>query len=72
VAKCARGSQIGGKTFKVHLDGHNLAPFFRGEAKESPRKEFLYWNDDGELVAVSAQDWKLVLEKLQKSGSGTN
>jgi hypothetical protein len=24
----------------------------KGEVKESPRKEFLYWNDDGELVAL--------------------
>jgi Sulfatase-modifying factor enzyme 1 len=36
VAKCLQGSQIGGKTFKVHLDGFNLMPFFRGEAKEAP------------------------------------
>src|SRR6516165_1762897 len=46
VAKCARGSQIGDKTFKVHLDGYNLMPFFKGEAKETPRREFVYWNDD--------------------------
>jgi hypothetical protein len=23
--------QIGNKTFKVHLDGFNLTPFFKGE-----------------------------------------
>jgi arylsulfatase A-like enzyme len=68
VAKCARGSQIGGKTFKVHLDGHNLAPFLKGEVKEGPRKEFLYWNDDGELVAARAQDWKVVFKEQNNKG----
>ena len=48
----AKGYQCGGKTFKVHLDGYNLMPFFKGEVKESPRKEFLYWSDDGDLFAV--------------------
>ena len=44
-----KGAQIGNKTFKVHLDGYNLMPFFKGDTKEAPRKEFLYWNDDGSL-----------------------
>jgi arylsulfatase len=70
VARCAQGSQIGGKTFKVHLDGHNLIPFFNGEAKESPRKEFLYWNDDGELVAVRVNDWKIVFKEQNNKGVG--
>ncbi len=58
VGKCRKGHQIGARTFKVHLDGFNLIPFFKGEAKESPRKEFIYWNDDGGLVAIRAGDWK--------------
>ena len=45
-----KGCQSGSKSFKVHLDGYNLMPFFKGEVKESPRKEFLYWSDDGDLV----------------------
>ena len=45
-------TSAGDKTFKVHLDGYNLIPFFKGEAKESPRKEFLYWSDDGDLIAI--------------------
>ncbi len=33
VDKCRRGAQIGNKTFKVHLDGFNLMPFFKGERR---------------------------------------
>jgi len=36
-----KGKQYGAKTFKVHLDGYNLLPAFKGEAPW-PRKEFLY------------------------------
>ena len=70
VAKCLRGSQIGSKTFKVHLDGFNLMPFFKGEVKESPRKEFLYWNDDGELVAIRVQSLKVVFKAQENKGIG--
>jgi arylsulfatase A-like enzyme len=68
VAQCLKGSQIGNKAFKVHLDGYNLIPFFKGEVKESPRKEFLYWNDDGQLVAVRYRDWKVVFKEQNHTG----
>ncbi|HTE37918.1 MAG TPA: sulfatase-like hydrolase/transferase, partial [Reyranella sp.] len=59
VEKCKKGYQAGSKTFKVHLDGHDLTPFFKGDAKESPRKEFLYWSDDGDLFAIRVGEWKV-------------
>jgi hypothetical protein len=33
-------------------------PFFKGEVQESPRKEFLYWSDDGDLFALRYDRWK--------------
>jgi arylsulfatase A-like enzyme len=70
VAKCLRGSQIGNKTFKVHLDGYNLMPFFKGDMKEAPRKEFMYWNDDGEVVAIRVQHLKVVFKGQENKGIG--
>ena len=58
VAKVMKGYQANGRTFKVHLDGYNLMPFLKGDVKESPRKEFLYWSDDGDLMAIRYQQWK--------------
>ena len=58
VAKVMKGYQANGKTFKVHLDGYNLMPFLKGEVKESPRKEFIYWSDDGDLMAIRYEKWK--------------
>ncbi len=60
VAKLKAGHMVGERTFKVHLDGYNLLPFLSGDDPESPRKEFLYWNDDGQLVALRYNQWKAV------------
>jgi arylsulfatase len=68
VAKALKGYQAGGKKFKVHLDGYNLIPFFKGEAKESPRKEFLYWSDDGDVFAVRYLRWKMVFVEQNHHG----
>ena len=65
-----QGYAVGSTTFKVHLDGYDLAPYFKGEAKESPRREFLYWNDDGKLVALRYGRWKLVFSEQRAHGFG--
>ena len=38
VAKLMKGGEIDGKTFKVHLDGNNLMPFFKGETENRRAK----------------------------------
>ncbi len=50
--KLLKGHHASGKDFKSHLDGYNLLPYLTGETKQSPRKEFFYLDDDGELVAM--------------------
>jgi len=55
-----RGHQSNGKSFKVHIDGYNMLPYLKGEVQDSPRKEFFYVNDDGQLVALRFEDWKVV------------
>jgi arylsulfatase A-like enzyme len=57
--KLKSGHTLNGKQFKVHLDGVNLMPFFKGEAEKSPREEFLYWSDDGDLMALRVRNWKI-------------
>ena len=59
--KLLGGHRIGGKTYKVHIDGYNLLPYLTGEAKESPRKFFFYVSDDGDILAIRMRDWKVVL-----------
>jgi arylsulfatase A-like enzyme len=68
VEKCKKGHQAGAKTFKVHLDGFNLMPLFKGEAKENPRPGFLYWSDEGDLMAIRYGDWKIHF--MEQRGEG--
>jgi arylsulfatase len=68
VAKCLKGYTVGGKTYKVHLDGYNLIPFLRGDVKESPRKEFIYWSDDGDIMAIRYQRWKIMFLEQNHTG----
>ncbi|ESU26370.1 arylsulfatase [Flavobacterium limnosediminis JC2902] len=70
VEKTMKGMKVGNKTFKVHLDGYNLIPFFKGEVKESPRKEFLYWSDDGDLFGIRVGMWKIGFIEQNHTGLG--
>ena len=57
-----KGMKVGDKTFKVHLDGYDLSDSLAGKAP-SPRHEFFYFNDDGSLVALRFDQWKLVFSE---------
>jgi arylsulfatase A-like enzyme len=56
--KLAQGYAANGKTFKVHADGYNFLPYFKGEAKKGPREEIIYFGQGGELNAIRWNDWK--------------
>jgi arylsulfatase len=55
-----KGQKTGNKTFKVHLDGYNILPLLTNQAKETPRKGFFYFSDDGELLCERYNRWKVV------------
>jgi arylsulfatase len=65
--KLKKGYQVGKETFKVHLDGYNQMDYFAGKGPD-PRKEFFYFNDDGSLVALRYNQWKLVFAEQRAHG----
>jgi arylsulfatase A-like enzyme len=67
--KLLEGHQAGDKEFKVHLDGYNLLPYLTGEVDESPRKEFFYFSDDGDLVCFRYDNWKIVFMQQRMPGT---
>jgi arylsulfatase A-like enzyme len=67
--KLLNGHQAGGKTFKVHLDGYNQLPYLTGQQDKGARKEFIYFNDDGDLVAMRYENWKVVFEEQRATGT---
>ena len=70
VEKLKTGHKIGSKTFKVHIDGYNLLPFVRRDVAENPRKGFLYWSDDGDLMALRVGNWKATFLEQRAKGLG--
>jgi arylsulfatase len=53
------GYTANGKDWRVHLDGYDFLPFFKGEVEESPRDEIVYFSQGGELNAVRYRNWKV-------------
>jgi arylsulfatase A-like enzyme len=62
-----KGMKVGNKTFKVHLDGYNITDTLAGKSA-TPRHEFFYFNDDGSLVALRYDQWKIVFQEQRAHG----
>jgi ABC-type uncharacterized transport system ATPase subunit len=65
--KLRKGMKVGEKTFKVHLDGYNITDALAGKSP-SPRREFFYFNDDGSLVGLRYDQWKIVFAEQREHG----
>jgi arylsulfatase A-like enzyme len=62
-----KGRKVGNITYRVHLDGYNLLPALKGEAPW-PRKEFIYWTDDGSVAALRYGNWKATFLRQNAHG----
>ncbi len=58
--KLLHGVELNGRRYRNYIDGYNMADHFSGKLKELPRKEFIYVNDDGHVVAMRYNAWKAV------------
>lgn len=63
------GTTVDGADYKVHLDGYNQLPYLTGETDESARHEFFYFNDDGQIVAMRYENWKIVFAEQRATGT---
>ena len=64
----AGGVQAIGRSYKVHLDGYNLMPHLKGEEASSPRHDFIYWTDDGDIASLRYNNWKIVFMEQRAHG----
>jgi arylsulfatase A-like enzyme len=62
------GTELAGRSYRVHLDGHDLLGYLTGESDESPRQHFFYVSDDGDLTAVRFDNWKVVFLEQRAAG----
>jgi len=66
------GYEAIGRSYRQYLDGYDLNEYLSNadayespsaNIKASPRKEFIYVNDDGAVVAIRLGDWKAVFQE---------
>jgi arylsulfatase len=69
VEKLKAGHTIGDTTYKVHIDGYNLLPYLTGEVDKSPRKGLIYFSDDGDVLALRYDNWKVVFMEQRVQGT---
>lgn len=50
--------QVGVNNYEVLLDGFNMLASLTGQAKESPRQDYLNFGDDTSLLGIRCNDWK--------------
>ncbi|MET4694729.1 arylsulfatase [Endozoicomonas lisbonensis] len=48
-----------GKEYNVHLDGYDMTNYFAGKEEKGPRDQFWYFSDDGDLLAVRNERFKI-------------
>jgi arylsulfatase len=69
VEKLKQGHTAGDKTFRVHIDGFNLLPYLTGEVDKSPRQGFIYFSDDGDVLGIRFDNWKVVFMEQRTQGT---
>jgi arylsulfatase A-like enzyme len=64
-----KGTTLGKKKFKNHLDGYNFLPYLTGKEEKSPREEIFYFTDDNDLAALRFNNWKVVFMEQRAQGT---
>ncbi|OEF27545.1 arylsulfatase [Vibrio rumoiensis] len=62
------GTTAQGKPYNVHLDGYDQRDLLAGKGP-TKRKNFFYWSDDGDLLAMRHDRWKFHF-RIQEHESG--
>ncbi len=67
--KLKKGYKAIGRTYKNHIDGYDLVPYLTGKEKTSPRKLFVYLSDDGDVLGLRYDNWKIVFMEQRCKGT---
>jgi arylsulfatase A-like enzyme len=56
--KLLKGVELNGRKYKNYIDGYNQMDYLSGKTETSPRNEFIYVGDDGNVMSIRVGDWK--------------
>ncbi|EJL34165.1 arylsulfatase [Novosphingobium sp. AP12] len=68
VDKLKDGYEANGRIYKNHIDGMSLLGHITGKEK-SPREIFFYISDDGDILALRFDNWKIVFMEQRCQGT---
>jgi arylsulfatase A-like enzyme len=63
------GTTVNGKPFKNHIDGYDFLPYLSGREEQGPREFFFYFSDDGNVLGIRYNHWKLVFMEQRCPGT---
>jgi arylsulfatase A-like enzyme len=69
IEKLKKGYTAAGRSYKNHIDGVSLLPYITGKEKESPRNFFFYFSDDGDVLGLRFDNWKIVFMEQRCQGT---
>ena len=69
VDQLKQGYQAIGRTYKNHIDGFNLLPHLTGQAEKGPRNFYFYFSDDGDVLGMRFDNWKIVFMEQRAKGT---
>lgn len=69
VDKLKQGYEANGRTYKNHIDGVSLLGYLTGKEEKCPRNFFFYISDDGDILAMRYDNWKIVFMEQRCRGT---
>jgi arylsulfatase len=69
VDQLKKGYKAIGRTYKNHIDGYDLLSYLTGEQTESPRNFYFYFSDDGDVLGLRFDNWKVVFMEQRLEGT---
>lgn len=69
VDKLKSGYDAIGRTYKNHIDGMSLLGYITGQEEKSPREFFFYISDDGDILGMRYDNWKIVFMEQRVAGT---
>ena len=69
VDKLKQGYTACGRKYKNHIDGFNLLPYLTGQEQKCPRNFFFYFSDDGDVLGLRYDNWKIVFMEQRLGGT---
>lgn len=67
--KLKKGYEANGRTFKNHIDGLSMVSYLTGKEEHSPRNLFVYFSDDGDVLGLRYDNWKIVFMEQRCQGT---